>query len=199
MRIARSVCVLLLIAVAGCGLTSGVNAPEGKRSDMNMQEAAERADAIVQQTIDSVRPQLRWNHGPSNDKICTDFKNDTLATGSVKRRAAIMTVVSRQRRGSLLGVVERAWKSRGYEITSVDTDEELPAIYAATPEGFRLSVAVAGEGQFFFSITTPCFAKSDVADPKTQPNTPHRDGGYPQRPDVHDDFWSAATPPPPPT
>lgn len=196
MRITRSVSVLLLIAVAGCGLTSGVNPPEGKRSDMNMQEAAERADAIVQQTLDSVRPKLRWNHGPSNDQLCTDFKNDSLGTGSVKRRVAIMTVVSKQRRGSLLGVVERAWKSRGYEITSVDTDKQLPAIYASTPEGFRMSVAVAGEGQFFFSITTPCFTKSDVADPRTKPNTPHRDGGYPQRPDVHDDFWSATTPGP---
>ncbi|MFD6990204.1 hypothetical protein [Streptomyces sp. NPDC059943] len=166
---------------------------------MNMQEAAERADAIVQETIDSVEPRLRWNHGPSIDKVCTDVKNDALGAGSVRRRVAIMTIVSEQRRGSLLGVVERGWKSRGYEITSVDTDRELPAIYAATPEGFRMSVAVAGEGQFFFSITTPCFAESDVADPKTPPNTPHREGGYPQRPDIHDDFWSAPTPPPPRT
>ncbi|WP_329385736.1 hypothetical protein [Streptomyces sp. NBC_01716] len=107
-----------------------------------------------------------------------------------------MTVVSKQRRGSLLGVVERDWQSRGYEITSVDTDEDLPAIYASSPEGFRMSVAVAGEGQFFFSITTPCFAESDVAEPRTRPNTPHREGVYPQRPDVHDDFWSAVTPTP---
>ncbi|MET4927396.1 hypothetical protein P3L51_34400 [Streptomyces sp. PSRA5] len=163
---------------------------------MNMQEAAERADAIVQQTVDSVKPRLRWNHGPSIDKVCTDLKNDASGTGSVRRRVAIMTIVSEQRRGSLLGVVERGWKSRGYEITSVDTDHDLPAIYAATPEGFRMSVAVAGEGQFFFSITTPCFTESDVADPKTPPNTPHREGGYPQRPDFHDDFWSAPTPPP---
>ncbi|MFD9867666.1 hypothetical protein ACFXI8_16155 [Streptomyces niveus] len=143
-----------------------------------------------------MEPRLRWNHGPSIDKVCADFKKDALGTGSVRRRVAIMTIVSEQRRGSLLGVVERAWKSRGYEITSVDTDPELPAIYAATPEGFRMSVAVAGEGQFFFSITTPCFAESDVADPKTQPNTPHREDGYPQRPDIHDDFWSAPSPPP---
>lgn len=196
MRISRPICVLLLLAVAGCGLNSGANTPEGKQSDMNMQEAAEKADSIVQQTIDSVKPKLRWNHGPSIDKVCTDFKKDTLGTGSVRRRVAIMTIVSEQRRGSLLGVVERGWKSRGYEITSVDTDRDLPAIYAATPEGFRMSVAVAGEGQFFFSVTTPCFTESDVADPKTRPNTPHREGGYPQRPDVHDDFWSAATPPP---
>ncbi|WP_330175000.1 hypothetical protein OG875_16595 [Streptomyces sp. NBC_01498] len=117
-------------------------------------------------------------------------------TGSVKRRIAVMTVVSRERRGSLLGVVERNWKARGYQVTGVRASEELPAMYASTPDGFRMRIAVAGEGQFFFSITTPCFAKSDVADPLTRPNTPQREGGYPQRPDVRDDFWSVDAPPP---
>ncbi|WP_326611585.1 hypothetical protein OG949_20715 [Streptomyces scopuliridis] len=161
---------------------------------MNMQQAAEKADAIMRTTLDGVAPTLRWNHGPSNDRICTDSKNDSLGSGSVRRRIAVMTVVSDERRGSLLGVVERNWKARGFEITSVDANKELPAIYAVSPDGFRMSVAVGGGGQFFFSITTPCFAESAVPDPATEPNTPQRAGDYPQPPDVHDDFWSSKAP-----
>ncbi|PVE08607.1 hypothetical protein Y717_15470 [Streptomyces scopuliridis RB72] len=161
---------------------------------MDMRRAAEEADVIMQRTLSGVKPELRWNHGPSNDKICTDVKNDSSGTGSVKRRIAIMTIVSKERRGNLLGVVERDWTARGYRITSVRASGEVPAIFAATPDDFRMRVAVGGGGQFFFSITTPCFAESAVPDPATEPNTPQRAGDYPQPPDVHDDFWSSKAP-----
>lgn len=184
----------LVVFAAGCGILPGARTTERNLPDVNMQQAAEKADVIMQQTLSGVEPELQWNHGPSNDRICTDFKNDSLGTGSVRRRVAVMTVVSDARRGSLLGVVERNWKARGFKITGVDADKDLPAIYAASPEDFRMSVAVGGGGQFFFSITTPCFTESAVSDPATEPNTPQREGDYPQRPDVHDDFWSSGAP-----
>lgn len=193
MRKLRSAGTLLLVwLAAGCAVPFGGGSDERKALGVDMQEAAVQADSIMLKTLNGVRPELLWNHGPSIDSRCGDMPG----TGSVKRRIAVMTVVSKERRGSLLGVVERDWKSRGYQVTSVRASEELPAMYASTPEGFRMRVAVAGQGQFFFSITTPCFAESDVADPRTPPNTPHREGGYPQRPDVRDDFWSAPSPPP---
>ncbi|MFC8825105.1 hypothetical protein ACFT9I_07060 [Streptomyces sp. NPDC057137] len=193
MRTLRSAGILLLLwLAAGCTSPLGGASEEKKALGMDMQEAAVQADSIMLKTLNGVRPELRWNHGPSIDSRCGDAPD----TGSVKRRIAVMTIVSKERRGSLLGVVERNWKGRGYQVTSVRASEELPAMYASTPDGFRMRIAVAGEGQFFFSITTPCFTESDVADPKTRPNTPHREGGYPQRPDIHDDFWSAPTPPP---
>ncbi|MFJ9032120.1 hypothetical protein ACIRQP_27065 [Streptomyces sp. NPDC102274] len=185
-----SIAISLALAT-GCSAASGTGHPEGKYSDVDMRRAAEEADAIMQRTLSGVKPELRWNHGPSNDKICTDVKNDSSGTGSVKRRISIMTIVSKERRGNLLGVVERDWSARGYRITGVRASGELPAIYAATPDDFRLRVAVGGEGQFFFSITTPCFTESAVPDPATEPNTPQRAGDYPQPPDVHDDFWSS--------
>ncbi|MFE2499673.1 hypothetical protein ACFXKX_06560 [Streptomyces scopuliridis] len=188
-----SIAISLALAT-GCSAPSDTGHPEGKASDMDMRRAAEEADVIMQRTLSGVKPELRWNHGPSNDKICTDVKNDSSGTGSVKRRIAIMTIVSKERRGNLLGVVERDWTARGYRITSVRASGEVPAIYAATPDDFRMRVAVGGQGQFFFSITTPCFAESAVSDPVTEPNTPQRAGDYPQPPDVHDDFWSSRAP-----
>ncbi|MGP9019552.1 hypothetical protein ACT1U9_14215 [Streptomyces sp. BR1] len=186
--------LLVLAVTTGCSPLSDKTTPEKKRSNMDMQQAAEHADAITQQTLADITPELRWNHGPSSDSSCTDATNSSLGTGSVNRRIAVMTIVSKERRGNLLGLVERDWKSRGFRITSVDADEDLPAIYAVTPENFRMSVAVGGEGQFFFSITTPCFPESQVSEPTSKPNTHHREGAYPQRPDIHDDFWSTPTP-----
>ncbi|MFE1962890.1 hypothetical protein [Streptomyces sp. NPDC059479] len=183
--------LFVLAMAAGCGTRADTYAPEGKTSDMNMRQAAAKADAIMQRTLSAIRPELRWNHGPSNHRICTDSKNDSLGAGSVKRRIAVMTIVSKERRGSLLGVVERDWTARGYRITSVRASGEVPAMYASTPDDFRIRVAVGGEGQFFFSITTPCFTESAVPDPATEPNTPQRAGEYPTRPDVYDDFWSS--------
>ncbi|WP_254407221.1 hypothetical protein [Streptomyces sp. GMY02] len=158
---------------------------------MNMQGGAEKADFIILDTLSAVQPPVEWVHDAATEISCNDFKNDATGTGSATRRAAVTTKVSAVRRGSLLGLVERHWKKRGYEITSVDADEELPVIYAATPDDFRMSLAVGHKGQFFLSVTTPCLGESAVLPPATKPNGPDYSGGPIPRPDVHDSFWSS--------
>ena len=127
----------LVVMTSGCENNSGVTSSEGSRPSVNMQEAAQRADFIIKQTLSDIRPTLRWNHGPSIDRMCSEQKNGSMEIGSVRRRIALLTIVSRERRGSLLGVVERSWKDRGYEITNVDPDKDLPAIYAKSPEEYE--------------------------------------------------------------
>ncbi|MGN5387770.1 hypothetical protein [Streptomyces sp. JL7001] len=179
---------------AGCG--SGGEKGDTKPA-MHLQQGAERADAILQETLGAVRPELKWNHGPGGSSGCTKgVAGAATGTGSAKRSITILTVVSEQRRGALIGVIERDWKSRGYKITSVRQAAEAPAVYASTPDGYSLSVEVAGEGQFFLDAATPCLADSPVMDPMTQPNTHVRSGPFPQRPDERDEFWSAETPVP---
>ncbi|WP_404956996.1 hypothetical protein [Streptomyces sp. 147326] len=163
---------------------------------MNMQQGAERADAILQETLAAVRPELKWNHGPASDAGCTKgVAGAATGTGSAKRIITVMTIVSEQRRGALLGVIERDWKGRGYKIKGVRNDAEVPAVYAETPDGYILTVKVGGKGQFFLESATPCLTDSSVQQPTSKPNTPDRSGEFPQRPDVQDDFWSATTPP----
>ncbi|WP_371616494.1 hypothetical protein [Streptomyces sp. NBC_00454] len=193
---ARTAAVLLAFAaLAGCGPSEGTT--EGKRNTgMNMQQGADRADAILQETLAAVEPRLRWNHEASAQSGCTDSLNKATGTGSVDRAILILTIVSEQRRGALLGVIERDWKARGYKITSVRSNPVAPAIYASTPEDYSLAVEVGGQGQFRLSAATPCLTDSGVQEPTAKPNTPVRTTPYPQRPDVHDEFWSAATPAP---
>ncbi|MEU9374863.1 hypothetical protein AB0D94_13965 [Streptomyces sp. NPDC048255] len=196
-RILRTAVSLLALTALATGCGPGDEGPDERKSKstMNMQQGAERADVILQETLAAVTPELRWNHGPASDAGCTKgVAGAATGTGSAKRRITILTIVSEQRRGALMGVIERDWKGRGYVIKSVRADAEVPAIYAETPDGYILTAKVGGEGQFFLEAATPCLADHPVQDPIAKPNTPVRNVPFPPRPDVQDEFWSATTP-----
>ncbi|WLQ41755.1 hypothetical protein P8A22_18240 [Streptomyces laculatispora] len=155
----------------------------GKRVDMDMQDAAGHADEIMDATLASIDPAVQWAHGPTTTGSC-----------DVTRRRSVMTVVSDQRRGSFLGLVERAWRKRDYRIKGVNNDQDSPAIYAQTSGGFGVSL-IFGGGQAFFEVDSPCVEESEVVESTTPPNGPSYEGVYPlPRPNVHSDFWSAGAP-----
>lgn len=170
--------------LAGCGGQGG----RGARTDMNMQEAADQADAMLDSTFGAVVPAVQWDHDTWTSGSCT-----------VTRRRAVMTVISEQRRGNFLGVVERFWRKSGWEITGMNKDHEMPAIFARTSGGFMMSVEVGYKGQAFFDVTTPCVEHSDVAEPTTKPNGPAYPLGRIPTPNVRSDFWSATAPAPAPS
>ncbi|MFF9568371.1 hypothetical protein [Streptomyces sp. NPDC014685] len=152
---------------------------------MTMQEAAQRQDGMLDATMSAVVPGLHWTHGATTTGNC-----------DVTRRRVVMTIVSEERRGNLLGMVQRSWEKSGYVIKSVNKSRKFPAIFAETDDGFGISVSVGGEGQFAFSADSPCVKKSEVAEPSTSPNGPEYDYPIP-RPNVNDSFWSSDEPIPP--
>ncbi|MFE4639931.1 hypothetical protein [Streptomyces sp. NPDC056730] len=150
---------------------------------MNLQEAAERADGILDSTFRAIEPEVRWTHGETTAGSC-----------DVTRRRAVMTAISEARRGSFLGVVERYWRQSDYVIKSVNSSVKFPAIYAQSADGFGISLSIGGEGQAFFEVDSPCVQESPVAAPASRPNGPDYSGGPIPRPDVHDEFWSSNAP-----
>lgn len=160
---------------------------------MNMQEAADHAEGIIDATLKAIDPSIAVMRGPSSDSGCTDFKNDGTGTGSVTRRRYVMTIISDERRGSFLGVVERYWKRHGYKITSVRSSTDMPAIFATAPDGFEISLEFGYKGQANFQVTSPCVDESKVTEAPRKPldpNSPESKG----LPYVHSDFWSVHTP-----
>ncbi|MFI8765027.1 hypothetical protein ACIGN6_08910 [Streptomyces sp. NPDC053792] len=155
---------------------------------MDMQEAADRADAMLDATLNAVVPEVQWAHHTWTSGSCT-----------VTRRRKVMTILSEQRRGAFLGVIERFWKKSGYEITGVNQDREMPAIFAKTSDGFQLALSVGYKGQVVFKIDTPCVKEADVAEPTTKPNGPAYPLGQIPTPNVRSDFWSATAPAPAPS
>ncbi|MFC9425305.1 hypothetical protein [Streptomyces sp. NPDC056987] len=192
-----SLATALVMMTAGCSASGTPWAEKENKqvvSKISLQAAAEKSDAIMLNTISSVQPPLNWVHDSATERRCRDYTIDGKATSSATRRAAVMTILSEERRGNLLGVLERLWKKRGYEITGTNPSKENPAIFARTPEDFRMSVIVGDKGQFFFKITTPCFIESEVSPPKTEANGTPFEGTDVPYPSVHSDFWSATTP-----
>ncbi|MFF0385043.1 hypothetical protein [Streptomyces sp. NPDC004286] len=166
-------CVAALL-VSGCG-AGGQTAGTG---DTTMQQAAEQADSMLDDTLGAIEPGVQWTHGATSAGSC-----------DVSRRRVVMTVISPGRVGSLLGLVQRSWETSGYRIKSVNKDEEFPAIYAQSRDGYGIALTVGAERQVFFEATTPCVKQSDVSAPTASPNGPAYKYPVP-RPNVHSEFWS---------
>ncbi|MFG2173980.1 hypothetical protein ACGFMO_21865 [Streptomyces niveus] len=156
---------------------------KGLTATMDMQDAAEHADSMLDATFEAIKPDVEWAHGQTSSGNC-----------DLTRRRTVMTIISDQRRGNFLGMIERYWKKSGYEITAVNSNKHSPAIFAQSPEGFAIVLNVGYEGQVFFRVSTPCVDESDVADPTAEPNGPAYEGVALPRPNVRSDFWSAEAP-----
>ncbi|MFF8966443.1 hypothetical protein ACF1BK_27260 [Streptomyces globisporus] len=186
-RALAPVAVVLVLALgvplAGCGNESGARGDgvsAGKEKGVDMQEAAEQSDAMLDAVLKGIDPDVQWAHGPTTTRAC-----------GVTRRRTVMTVVSPERRQTFLDRAETFWRKNGYRIKAVNKDEKFPAVYAVTRSGFGVSVSFRGKGQAFLEADSPCVKESKVADPTTEPNGPAYKDVYPlPRPNVRSDFWS---------
>ncbi len=175
------------ILLAGCSSSSdatgeGTDGSRKEVMDITMQQAADRADEMLNVTLGAIKPAVQWTHSGTSLGSC-----------DVSRSRTVMTVISEERRGNFLGVVQRFWEKSGYQIKSVNKSKTFPAIFAQSPDGFGISLLVGGAGQVAFEVDSPCVKPSKVADPKTPANGPDYDYPVP-RPNVRSDFWSSTTP-----
>ncbi|MFJ8847407.1 hypothetical protein ACIRFF_31430 [Streptomyces cyaneofuscatus] len=151
---------------------------------MDMRDAAERADEMLDKVLAEIEPSVRWVHGPTTTGSCT-----------VTRRRTVMTVVSAQRRGNFLGVVDRFWRKSGYRVTAINSHVDAPAIYVKTQDGFQVSLTVADEGQVHFDVDSPCVRRSEVSNPASAATAfLDPEAEVIPRPNIHSDFWSAEAP-----
>lgn len=153
-RVLRCTVTLILSAVlSGCVISE-------KRADMDMQSAADHADGIMDATLASIEPSVEWAHGPTTTGSC-----------DVTRRRSVMTVVSDERRGSFLGLVERVWRKRDYRIKGVNNDRDSPAIYGQTRDGFGVSL-IFGEGKPSSKWTVPAWRSPKSLSRRHLPTAP---------------------------
>ncbi|SED02502.1 hypothetical protein SAMN05216483_2927 [Streptomyces sp. 2131.1] len=171
--------IAAVLVLSSCAPTSG-SGDEGRSGGVNMQEAADRADRILDETFSGIEPPVEWVHGESTEGSC-----------DVSRRRAVTTVISEERRGSFLGVVEREWQRAGYRQVGVNASAQSPATYFETPDKFRVRLLIGGRGQAFFEVATPCVERSSVSKPLPRPGGAQHVGEPIPAPNVRDDFWSA--------
>ncbi|MFB6871082.1 hypothetical protein [Streptomyces sp. NPDC056323] len=170
------------------GADTSTTATESAKSDksnkgnsMDMQEAADRADGMLDDVLKAIDPEVQWAHGPTTKGSC-----------DVTRRRTVMTIVSADRRQAFLDQIEKFWRAGDYRIKAKNKDEQFPAVYAVSKDGFGISVSIRAKGQAFFEADSPCVKESKVADSTSKPNGPAYKGVYPlPSPNVRSDFWSA--------
>lgn len=177
---AASVAVLALL-ISGCGAIGSVSSSQESQSKMNLQEAADRADKILDGTFAAIKPPVQWTHLYSMPGDCY-----------VDRDRSVMTIISTERRGSFLGVIERYWKAKGYKLVSTSPNGLLANFM--TQDGFQLEVLIAPNGQAHLGVTTPCVEKSDVTQPTSKPNGPDYSKQELPAPNVKSTFWSSDEP-----
>lgn len=176
-----SAVAVLALSLTGCGPFRPDTPSRERGVAMNMQEAADRADAILDRTFAAITPPVRWTPTFTMPGDCY-----------VDRDRAVMTIISAERRGSFLGVLERHWKSKGYSLVATGVNGLVA--HFRTPDGFQLEALVALNGQAHLSVTTPCVEKSEVAQPTSKPNGPDYSQQQVPAPNVHSDFWSSSDP-----
>ncbi|MFB8244865.1 hypothetical protein ACFC5X_07395 [Streptomyces sp. NPDC055952] len=176
-----AVAAVLVLFLAGCGTTGSASSSKESRSKMNLQEAADRADGILDEAFAAIKPPVEWTHRYSMPGDCY-----------VDRDRAVMTIISAERRGSFLGVLERHWKSKGYKL--VATSPNGLVAHFRTQDDFQLEVLIGPDGQAHLSVTTPCVEKSEVAQPTSKPSGKDYSGQELPAPNVRSPFWSSDAP-----
>ncbi|MFD9223203.1 hypothetical protein ACFWDI_25090 [Streptomyces sp. NPDC060064] len=162
---------------------------------MDMQHAGERAEDILDATLNAIKPPVKWDYNTPNEVACSTGLNLPTGSTSVHRNRYISTKISEQRRGSLLGVVQRHWEAQGFTITSVNSDRAMPTVNAKTSDGFTVSLGVGAIGNVWLRVTSPCAAKSELTFPEGTPGKPGGPSGLPDlTPRDESPFWSSIEP-----
>jgi hypothetical protein len=188
-------CVLVALALTACGGGGEQRGEKEKRVPaMDMRQAGERAEAILDGTMAAIQPPVTWSYGYPMKEACGNGLNRPTGTTSVNRTRHVLTVISEQRRGNLLGVVQRYWEQHGFTIQSVTPDKDMPSVRARNSDGFTVSLAVGSIGNVHISAGYSCAKDSPMTYPKGTPGEPGGPKTEELTPRVQSDFWSAEHP-----
>ncbi|MFF2330733.1 MULTISPECIES: hypothetical protein [unclassified Streptomyces] len=161
---------------------------------MDMQHAGQRSEAILDGTLAAIRPPVKWAYGAPAEAACSTGLNEATETTTVTRSRNILTVVSEQRRGNLLGLVQRYWEQQGFKVVSVNSDKDMPRIRARHADGFTVSLEVGSIGNVSISAGLSCAGNSVMTYPTGTPGHPGGPKTEELRPQEHSAFWSSTEP-----
>ncbi|MET9618619.1 hypothetical protein [Kitasatospora indigofera] len=193
-RALRAVAALAVTALLAGGCSSAGADPEKKRTpSMDASEARTKIDALLDGTTKAIVPAVQFSDDAYTSSENTEGMNDRPdGTTHLSKNRYVMTKVAQAKYGALLGLVERYWKSQGYTITSVNSDDRMPAIDAQAGDGVGVHIQIGFPGNVTLSAGVGA-----VEDPQTRypfgPGTPlptDAKGNQDLMPKVEDPFWS---------
>ncbi|MFB8212462.1 hypothetical protein [Streptomyces sp. NPDC056010] len=181
-------CVVLAVFLTACQAGK-----EQEKPKMDMKQAGQRAEEILDDTMEAIQPSVKWVRGVAMVSPCSTNLNEPTGTTTVVRSRNILTVVSERRRDELLKMVQRHWKKRGATDFDVHSDEKMPRIRAKTADGLTVTLDVGYAGNVYIRAAFGCAQDSAMTYPKGTPGQP---GGpdEPERiPREHSSYWSVGS------
>ncbi|WP_330452407.1 MULTISPECIES: hypothetical protein [unclassified Streptomyces] len=180
------VCVLLVTALTACQ-----GGKEKEEPKMDMQQAGERAEEILDGTMGAIQPSVKWARGLTGETACDTGFSEPTGTTSVTRSRNVLTVVSRQRRGELFEMIRRYWERQGFRDFDVDSAEDMPRTRAKSPDGLVVVLSAGHIGNVSVTAGFACATDSPMSYPKGTPSHPGGPVKSERIPREHSPYWSA--------
>lgn len=190
----------MVAVLSACGADGGANGTAGQEEKgrraptMDMRQAGQRAEEILDSTLAAIRPPVKWAYGAPVEAACSTGLNEQTGTTAVTRSRNILTAVSGQRRDNLLGLVQRYWERQDFRVVNVNSDKDMPRIRARNADGFTVSLDVGSIGNVSISAGLSCAENSAMTYPKGTPGHPGGPKAEKLRPRERSDFWSSNEP-----
>ncbi|NEC69069.1 hypothetical protein G3I41_31470 [Streptomyces sp. SID9727] len=179
-------CVLLATVLTACQ-----GGKEREEPKMDMQQAGERAEEILDGTMGAIQPSVEWARGLTGETACDAGFSEPTGTTSITRSRNVLTVVSRQRRGELFEMIQRYWERQGFQDFDVDSAEDMPRTRAKSPDGLVVILSAGDIGNVSVTAGFACAKDSPMTYPKGTPSRPGGPTKSERIPHEHSSYWSA--------
>ncbi|MFF2073145.1 hypothetical protein ACFVXG_00120 [Kitasatospora sp. NPDC058162] len=172
---------------ASGGGASGTGAP---KQLVPADQALQRMDALLNESLADVQPALRyWDDNPDAvEQYSKGLDEHSLNYADADRRRHIMTRIAPAKYGTLLDMIERGWKAKGYTVTRSAANP--PGSVASAPDGAGVGITFYPSG--LIEITAHVSPVPVVHGPFGTPTpVPTMSNGNPDDVPKYDDpFWS---------
>ncbi|NED15980.1 hypothetical protein [Streptomyces sp. SID9124] len=179
-------CALLAVALTSCGSGKGREEPK-----MDMRQAGERAEEILDGTMAAIQPSVKWGRGLTGETACDKGFSEPTGTTSITRSRNVLTVVSRQRRGELFEMIRRYWERQGFRDFDIDSAEDMPRTRAKSPDGLVVVLSAGEIGNVSVTAGFACATDSPMSYPKGTPSQPGGPVKSERIPRERSPYWSA--------
>ncbi|MER7668041.1 hypothetical protein ABTY61_06185 [Kitasatospora sp. NPDC096128] len=180
----------LALALTACSAGTGASGGGAPKQLVPADQALRRMDALLDESLADVQPALRyWDDNPDAvEQYSKGLDEHSLGYADADRRRHIMTRIAPAKYDTLLDMVERGWKAKGYTVTRSAANP--PGSTASAPDGAGVGIAFHPSG--LIEITAHVSPVPVVHGPFGTPTpVPTMSNGNPDDVPKYDDpFWS---------
>ncbi|MFJ9459296.1 hypothetical protein ACIRST_29940 [Kitasatospora sp. NPDC101447] len=187
--------VALALALTSCSVVkANVDSyrPLPSTSLVPPEQALHTLDTLLDDSLGQVQPRLQyWDAWPTSTEQAGGIDDHSLGYATASRDRYIMTKIDPAKYTTLLGMVEKGWRAKGYTVAT-PAGIALPSLAARTSDGNSVSITIYTHGNISISASVYRIPVIRDHDPFGTPTpVPVTTNGDPDiLPKYEDPFWS---------